>query len=224
MVKEIVKITEERAEEIDASVDKKEVKEIVEDLKDTLNNSNLTALSAPQIGYNKRVVCIRFDDEIKTFINPMLMKSQDLHFQRTFSLYTDKEYIVPLFDTIIVAYQKPNGHVESNKFEGLASHVMQLYMNLLDSVLVEDYGLEVLEGFDKLKEEEKDKIISMYLEQLKEYNKNYMEEIEKDEMLKQTYDAIRYTTSVVTGETKLKQPSLNRKQRRQLDKLTKNKK
>lgn len=224
MVKEIVKITEERAEEIDASVDKKEVKEIVEDLKDTLNNSNLTALSAPQIGYNRRVVCIRFDDEIKTFINPMLMKSQDLHFQRTFSLYTDKEYIVPLFDTIIVAYQKPNGHVEANKFEGLASHVMQLYMNLLDSVLVEDYGLEVLEGFDGLKEEEKDKIISMYLEQLKEYNKNYMEEIEKDEMLKQTYDAIRYTTSVVTGETKLKQPSLNRKQRRQLDKLTKNKK
>ena len=73
MVKEIVKITEERAEEIDASVDKKEVKEIVEDLKDTLNNSNLTALSAPQIGYNKRVVCIRFDNEIKTFINPMLM-------------------------------------------------------------------------------------------------------------------------------------------------------
>ena len=43
-------------------------------------------------------------------------------------------------------------------------------------------------------------------------------------MLKQTYDAIRYTTSVVTGETKLKQPTLNRKQRRQLDKLTKNKK
>lgn len=41
---------------------------------------DLVALSAPQIGIDARVFCIKFNDKIKTFINPIIMKKQNQNF------------------------------------------------------------------------------------------------------------------------------------------------
>ena len=47
-----------------------EGKEIIIKIKEVMeNNHELLALSAPQIGINKRIFCLRFSDQIKTFIN-----------------------------------------------------------------------------------------------------------------------------------------------------------
>ena len=40
-------------------------------------DANLMAISAPQIGIEKRIFCIKFNDEIKTFINPIITKKSD---------------------------------------------------------------------------------------------------------------------------------------------------
>ena len=41
-------------------------------------NDNLYALAAPQIGINKRIFCLRFNDQIKTFINPIITKKKGI--------------------------------------------------------------------------------------------------------------------------------------------------
>ena len=47
-----------------------EGEEIIKKIKEVMNaNSELLALSAPQIGINKRIFCLRFNDQIKAFIN-----------------------------------------------------------------------------------------------------------------------------------------------------------
>ena len=44
--------------------------EIIGKIKEVMEaNPELLALAAPQIGINKRIFCLRFSDQIKTFIN-----------------------------------------------------------------------------------------------------------------------------------------------------------
>ena len=62
----------QRAEEIDIKTENNLMREIISALKHTIEYNNITALSAPAIGYNKRIFCIKFDTEIKTFINPII--------------------------------------------------------------------------------------------------------------------------------------------------------
>lgn len=84
-MKEILKIDEneiklsERCLEIDIRTENKLMREIVKELKDTMRKNNLKSLSAPAIGYNKRIFCIEFSDiEIKTFINPVIAKASGI--------------------------------------------------------------------------------------------------------------------------------------------------
>ena len=52
-----------------------EGEEIISKIKEVMEaNTELLALSAPQIGINKRIFCLRFNDQIKTFINPIITK------------------------------------------------------------------------------------------------------------------------------------------------------
>ena len=67
------KLSDNRAEEVSLAKEYDLVKEITRKIKRTMKKKNLTSLSAPAIGYNKRIFCIDFsDNEIKTFINPLI--------------------------------------------------------------------------------------------------------------------------------------------------------
>lgn len=68
----------ERAEEIDIKTENNLMREIISALKHTIELNNLVSLSAPAIGYNKRIFCIKFDTEIKTFINPIISSYKGL--------------------------------------------------------------------------------------------------------------------------------------------------
>ena len=51
----------------DKGIEKEEGLKIIADLKEVMDaNPDLVALAAPQIGIDKRVFCIRFDNDIKT--------------------------------------------------------------------------------------------------------------------------------------------------------------
>ena len=193
----------ERVDEINLVDEQKVAKRIVKELKDTLKaNKDLVALAAPQLGYNYRIFCIKFaDNKIQAFINPMISKTEGLHLTReACPSITAKEFIVPRYDRIITIYQELPLKNQSNKFEGPAAEVFQQMINMLDGILINDFGLEVFPEFDKASKEEQDEVINWYIDQLKATNENFQQEIENDKELKQFKDATDFMTKVALGE------------------------
>ena len=200
----------ERVSEILGDTRPDEIQHAASDMKDTIKaNKDLVALCAPQIGQNLRMFCVRFsDDKIKTFLNPMIVKQSGLHLSREInaSLKDEKgnlqEYIIPRHNEISVAYQQTDGRVEVDQFKGVLAEVVQQMVEMLDGVLLSDYGLPVIEGFDKATKEEKQQVISMYLESLKAGNKELKDEIEKDPELKNLNNNIEFMKGVIMGDIK----------------------
>ena len=59
-------------------IQKEEGTEIINKMLQTMTeNPQVLALSAPQIGINKRIVGIRFSDAIKIFIDPIILKKNN---------------------------------------------------------------------------------------------------------------------------------------------------
>lgn len=202
-----------RCDEISPFAEEARVTKIVNDLKDTLiNNPKLVALCASQLGHFVRIFCIKFaNKEIKSFVNPMITKSEGLHLCREFNpSIPGKEYIMPRNDKIIVTFQTPTGKIEENIFEGVVSEVIQQQINMLDGVLLSDFGLEVLPEFDKASKEEQDEVINWWLDDLKLKNDKLTKEIDSNEDLTKVKKAIEFMTKVASGEIKTEQVEVNK--------------
>ena len=194
----------QRAEEIDIKTENNLMREIISALKHTIEYNNITALSAPAIGYNKRIFCIKFDTEIKTFINPIITGYKGLQiFTEVCQSIPDKKYLRVRNNDIQVIYQKPTGSPESRQIVGLSAAVFQHEMDHLEGILLSDIGLEIDDQFDLASEDEKNEVIEWYLDTLDLKAKELNTEIENNEELKQMKEGIDYMTSVLKGETKL---------------------
>lgn len=193
-----------RAIEIDVRTEGNLQREITSALKKTIEKNNLTALSAPAIGYNKRIFCIKFKEEIKTFINPLISNSKGIQLSREkCTSIPGREFIVPRNNDITVIYQRPMGQVESRQLVGLSAFIFQHEMQHLDGLLLSDFALEIDDDWDNASEEEREEVINAYLESLDLKEKELSKEINEDKELKQVSDAIDFMTSVYKGETKL---------------------
>lgn len=195
----------ERAVEISLKTENKEAREIISEIKKVMRQKGLTSLSAPALGYKKRIFCIDFKDkEIKTFINPIITNAKGLQLSREIcSSIPGKEFIRPRNNEIEVMYQTPLGKAQSRKLIGLAAIVYQHEMDHLDGLLLSDVGLEIDELYDKASDEEKQEVIEAYLDSLDLKQKDLQAEIQEDKELKQIDDATKFMTSVYKGETKL---------------------
>ena len=209
--KEILKIEEhfdelsERCDEIDVRKENVLMREIVKALKDTMRRKELTSLSAPAIGYDKRIFCLNFSDvEIKTFINPIITKAEglDLAKEQCTSI-PEKTFLRPRNTKVTVMYQTPTGALENRQFIGLAAVRVQHEMDHLDGILLTDVGLEIDDDYEKASEEEKAQVIEAYLDSLDLKRKSLKAEIEADPDLKELDEGIRFMESVAKGETKL---------------------
>lgn len=194
-----------RAEEIDTQKENKLVREIVSKIKRTMRKNNLTSLSAPAVGYNKRIFCVDYsDNEIKTYINPVVSLREGIHLSREVcSSIPDKEYIIPRNNIINIYYQRPNGEVKIQEFKGLASNVLQHELDHLEGITLDDMGLEIDKDFDEATEEERLEIVNMYLDSLDIMLKDVKEDIENNEELKVISDRLNFTEAVVSGKVKL---------------------
>ena len=210
-IKEILTIEEHfdelsnRCDEIDVRKDATLMREITKSLKDTMRSKELVSLSAPAIGYDKRIFCLNFEDtEIKTFINPVIVEVKGLTLAKeTCSSVPDKTFIRPRNTSVKVFYQRPTGQTESREFLGMAAIKIQHEIDHLDGLLISDVGLEIDEDFENASEEERTEIIQTYLDSLDLTSKQLGKEIEEDPQLKETSDAIKFMESVYRGETKL---------------------
>lgn len=194
-----------RAEEIDTQKENKLVREIVSKIKRTMRKNNLTSLSAPAVGYNKRIFCVDYsDNEIKTYINPVVSLREGIHLSREVcSSIPNKEYIIPRNNVINIYYQRPNGEVKIQEFKGLASNVLQHELDHLEGITLEDMGLEIDKDFDEATDEERLEIVNMYLDSLDIMLKDVKEDIENNEELKVISDRLNFTEAVVSGKVKL---------------------
>ena len=193
-----------RAEEIDYEKEYSLMKEVIAKIKKTMKKNNLTSLSAPAIGYNKRIFCIDFSDkEIKTFINPMVLLTQGMELTREVcSSIIDKEFIRPRHTSIDIIYQRPDGTIKQNQFKGMAATVIQHELDHLDAITLNDIGLEIDSDFDEATDEERFAITDMYLKHLSEKHDNLVNEIEQDNTAKIIYEAETISELLAQGKIK----------------------
>lgn len=193
-----------RVDEIDPRTESKLQRDITKALKDTLTANKLTALSAPAINEEKRIFVINFREEIKTFINPIIVQAKCMELSmETCSSIPGKRFLVPRNNDIMVVYQRPMGKIEQRQLIGRAAFVFQHELQHLDGLLISDIGLEIDDDFDNASDEEKDEVIQAYLESLDIRRNEINKEIQTTPELKQLSDGIDFMTSVYTGKTKI---------------------
>lgn len=189
--------------EIDTRKEGKLLQEIVLALKETMRENKLESLSAPQIGYKRRVLCIKFgDNDYRTFVNPAIENNVGITMSReTCTSIPGKTFIIPRFNKIKFFFTTPLGKVESANLVGRAAYVFQHALDHLNGMLVEDIGLEIDEMFDNATDEEREEVIKMYAESLDIRMKELHEEIQNDSELHDLDDAIKFIRSVGDKET-----------------------
>lgn len=190
-----------RADEINIKKERPLLNETILKIKETIRENSLTGLAANQIGVNKRIMCVNFNGDIRTFINPAIIDSKGFDLSKeTCSSIPDKKYIRPRGTRVVLCYQTPMDKVETREFVGLAAKVVQHTLDHLDGILLSDIGLEIDGQFERATEENKAKIIKMYLDALDIRTKDAKEELSDDEDAKKMYDASKFIESVQKGE------------------------
>lgn len=192
-----------RATETDTVSNNAEVRETILKMKEAVREKNLVGLTAPQVGVDMRIVVLNFDGDVRTFINPIVSNRKGIELSREVCEIDGKEYIVPRNNDIDIYYTTPLGKIEHRQLLGMAAKVMLHQLDILDGISASDFGLEVMEGFDEASDEEKDKIIKMYLDSLDLLGKQVEEELKNDEDAQQIKNAVNFITKVRKGEVQI---------------------
>ena len=189
-----------RSDEIDCRKENKLVREITSYLNATIKENGFTSLSAPQIGYARRIFTINFNGEFHTFVNPIITQAKGFELSRETCLsIPDKTFIRPRNNDICVTYQTPLGKIQSRELVGLAAIVFQYNVDMLDGLLLSDIGLEIDEDFDNATDEERQEVIKLYLESLDIRQKQIQDETNTDEELKTMLNAVDFMTQAKQG-------------------------
>ncbi len=208
-----------RADEVDVRKNNQEVRDITVALKNVVREKNLLSLSAPQIGFDKRVFVINFNGDVRTFINPMITNVKGFELSReTCTSIPGKTFIRPRHNDIRVMYQTPLGKIESKQCMGAAAKVFQHCIDHLDGLLLSDIGLEIDEMFDNATEEERAEVINMYLDSLDIKQKEVNKEIQADDELKKIAEGIEFMEKVQKGEVQIERVPMTESQIEELKK------
>lgn len=177
--------------------------EIINKIKAVMEtDKDILALSAPQIGINKRIFCLRFNDQIKTFINPIITKKNGLNIViETCKSLPGKEIVIGRPEELTVVYYNEDFKYEDNKLIGVAASIFDQQAQILDGVLPSELGLvSDIEKDGKIEDSDLDEIITFYKDTfLPSKLANMKAAIEADETAKKTYNQLKFTEGVVNG-------------------------
>lgn len=189
-------LTEEGAKTEEGSGIVAKIKEVME------ANPELLALTAPQIGINKRIFCLRFNDQIKTFINPIITKKKGLNIIiETCASMPGKEIVIGRPEEITVVYYNEDFKYEDNKLLGAAASLFDQQAQILDGVLPTELGLvSDIETDGKIEEADLAEIIPFYKDtflpsKLACLNKA----IESDDDAAKDFKQLKFTEDVING-------------------------
>ncbi len=211
----------------DTGVEREEGDKIIADLKEIMEaNPEMITLSAPQIGYNKRIFCIRFNDIIKTFIDPIITKKTGSTLViETCSMMPGKEILLARPEEITTVYYTDDFKYEENKLVGPAAAIFDQQVQLLDCVFPSELGLvsdiEEDGSLNNLTEEEFEELKEIYIQFIKIKAKQAADEAAKDEELAKQYKQLKFTEDVVNGRTLILESDEEAETRATLNKRTK---
>lgn len=168
-------------------------------------DSTILALSAPQIGINARIFCIRFNDQIKTFINPIVTKKGKYEIKpESFISMPGKEILITRPEELTVVYYTEEFKYEENKLLGAAARLFDQHCQLLDGVTPAELGLvsdvETDGSLADLSEEEIVQVTEIYKQFIKAKSAALNTEIENDPDLEKAYNQLKFTEKVITGD------------------------
>lgn len=207
MIKEIITDSEKlqmRSDEISVRKDGDKFRAVLMDLKDTIIDKELPALSAPQIGFPIRVFTINFNTRRKAFVNPLITHCSNFTFSREKSpTLPGREFIVPRYGKIEAGYLDPLGKINNITLLGYAAFLFQQMVDSLEGVQICDIGLEIDEDWDQATDDERAELLKAYADSLDVKIKELNEEIKKDKELKEIDSGIKFVEAVQKGEVKL---------------------
>ena len=200
-----------------------EIVEICKKLTDELSTIDKPGLTASLIGYDKRIIALKFEDKVECLINPAIThkKKEDYGVVKEQSLLDGKYYIIPRYKEIEVFYTDSEKHVQKINLKGSGAFLYQQLNDLLGGILISDYGLEIDDDFDDLTKEEQEQIIEQYLRSFSEARDYLQSEIDQDPELHDIQRTLQFIQEVNSGETKLRPREPNRETRRRLKKQAK---
>lgn len=165
-------------------------------------DETVLALAAPQIGINKRIFCLRFNDQIKTFINPIITKKKGLNIViETCASMPGKEIVIGRPEEVTVVYYNEDFKYEDNKLIGVAASMFDQQAQVLDGVLPSELGLvsDIAED-GKIEEADLADIIPFYKDTfLPSRLASLHTAIEADEEAKKDYKQLKFTEGVING-------------------------
>ena len=177
--------------------------EIISKIKEVMEaNPELFALSAPQIGINKRIFCLRFSDQIKTFINPIITKKKGLNIVvETCASMPGKEIVIGRPEEITVVYYNDEFKYEDNKLIGISASLFDQQAQILDGVLPSELGLvSDIEEDGKIEESDLEEIIPFYKETFLPSKLNCLtKSIDSDEEASKVFNQLKFTEGVING-------------------------
>jgi peptide deformylase len=189
---------------------KEEGLEIIRQIKEVMEAStDILALSAPQIGINKRIFCLRFNDQIKSFINPIITKKKGINIViETCASMPGKEIVIGRPEEITVVYYNDKFDYEDNKLVGVAASMFDQQAQILDGVLPSELGLvSDIDADGKIEEADLAEIIPFYKDTfLPTKLANLNTSIEADEETAKVYNQLKFTEGVINGRIAVLEP------------------
>ena len=116
---------------------------LLDNMKDTMYDSNGVGLAAPQIGVLKRVIIVDIDNHLIELVNPVLLQGSGKQVSNEACLSVPNiEVPVERYKTVLVKGYNRNGKTLQVKASGLLSIALQHEMDHLDGVLIVDRAKE----------------------------------------------------------------------------------
>lgn len=179
---------------------------IINELKTILSKKpNIKALAAPQIGLNARIFCIRFNDTIKTFINPVITKKSGASVVlETCESMPNMEIVIHRPAEITTVYYTDEFKYEENKLLGAGAALFDQMNNLLDGIIPTDLGLAFnVDEVGHLTQEDLPELIPMLNTYVKTKLAAIEKSIEEDDSTNSEYKLAKFTENVINGRTKV---------------------
>ena len=187
----------------ESGVQTEEGTKIINKIKEVMEaNPTLLALAAPQIGINKRIFCLRFSDQIKTFINPIITKKKGMNIViETCSSMPGKEIVIGRPEEITVVYYNDEFKYEDNKLMGVGASLFDQQAQILDGVLPSELGLvSDIKEDGKIEEADLAEIIPFYRDTfLPNKLEGLKQVIDSDEETTKAFNQLKFTEGVING-------------------------
>lgn len=120
----------------------KPVLDLVSDMLDTLEEEGGVGLAAPQIGINKRIILVRYEDKVETYINPEIEIIENKRIESDegcLSIYSIQGFQVKRYPRIKIRTTNIKGNTEEFIAEDLLARVIQHEVDHLDGIMFIDH-------------------------------------------------------------------------------------